>query len=122
MPRLRPAREAIAAVILAPLLVAAATFAWMRRDAPAAECCDADHPVRLTAPIPEDSLLRGGRLPNALRYYVRANGWPEGRAELRLVINAGSVLEADDQRGLDRIKSEFRRVLLSAKPDAKLPF
>ena len=30
--------------------------------------------------------------------------------------------EADDQRGLDRIKAEFRRVLLSVKPDAKLPF
>src|SRR6266702_4441055 len=30
--------------------------------------------------------------------------------------------EADDQPGLDRIKSEFRRVLLAAKPDAKLPF
>ena len=30
--------------------------------------------------------------------------------------------EAEDEAGLDRIKSEFRRVLLSAKPDAKLPF
>jgi phosphomannomutase/phosphoglucomutase len=30
--------------------------------------------------------------------------------------------EADDEAGLERIKAEFRRVLLSAKPDAKLPF
>jgi phosphomannomutase/phosphoglucomutase len=30
--------------------------------------------------------------------------------------------EADDQSGLDRIKAEFRRVLLSEKPGAKLPF
>ncbi len=30
--------------------------------------------------------------------------------------------EADDEAGLDRIKSEFRRVLLAAKPDARLPF
>jgi phosphomannomutase/phosphoglucomutase len=30
--------------------------------------------------------------------------------------------EADDQAGLARIKGEFRRVLLAAKPDAKLPF
>ena len=29
-----------------------------------------------------------------------ANGKPEDRAELRLVVNAGSVLEDDDQRGL----------------------
>jgi phosphomannomutase/phosphoglucomutase len=30
--------------------------------------------------------------------------------------------EADDEPGLDRIKSEFRRVLLAVKPEAKLPF
>src|SRR5437667_181137 len=30
--------------------------------------------------------------------------------------------EAEDEEGLDRIESEFRRVLLSARPDAKLPF
>ena len=30
--------------------------------------------------------------------------------------------EADDEAGLDRIKSVFRRVLLAAKPDASLPF
>ena len=41
-----------------------------------------------------------GRLPNGLRYYIRANRQPEKRAELRLVVNAGSVLEDDDQRGL----------------------
>jgi zinc protease len=41
-----------------------------------------------------------GRLPNGLRYYVRKNGRPEKRAELRLVVNAGSVLEDPDQLGL----------------------
>ncbi|MGB7541616.1 MAG: phosphomannomutase/phosphoglucomutase [Burkholderiales bacterium] len=30
--------------------------------------------------------------------------------------------EADDEQELDRIKSEFRRVLLAVKPDAALPF
>jgi phosphomannomutase/phosphoglucomutase len=30
--------------------------------------------------------------------------------------------EADDDAGLGRIKSEFRRVLLAAKPGAILPF
>jgi phosphomannomutase/phosphoglucomutase len=30
--------------------------------------------------------------------------------------------EADDPKGLARIQAEFRRVLLAAKPDAKLPF
>jgi zinc protease len=50
--------------------------------------------------IPPDPEIRMGTLANGLRYYVRRNGRPEGRAELRLVVDVGSVLEADDQRGL----------------------
>ncbi len=50
--------------------------------------------------IPVDPLITVGTLPNGLRYYVRPNRLPRGRAELRLVVKAGSVLEDDDQRGL----------------------
>jgi zinc protease len=39
-------------------------------------------------------------LDNGLHYYIRVNSRPEKRAELRLVLNAGSVLEDEDQRGL----------------------
>jgi zinc protease len=53
-----------------------------------------------TATIPLDPAVRAGRLPNGLRYYIRRNARPEERVELRLVVNAGSVLEDDDQRGL----------------------
>jgi zinc protease len=53
-----------------------------------------------TTLIPLDPAVRQGRLPNGLTWYVRANRYPEHRAELRLVVNAGSVLEDDDQRGL----------------------
>ena len=55
---------------------------------------------KLTAPLPVDPAVRVGQLPNGLRYYVRRNAKPEKRAELRLVINAGSILEDNDQRGL----------------------
>lgn len=51
-------------------------------------------------PLPVDPAVRIGTLENGLRYYVRRNGWPEARAELRLVVNAGSILEDEDQRGL----------------------
>jgi len=51
-------------------------------------------------PIPVDPLITVGRLPNGLRYYVRANQLPAKRAELRLAVNAGSVLEDKDQLGL----------------------
>src|SRR5262245_43351736 len=54
----------------------------------------------LNQQIPVDSQITVGRLPNGLQYYVRANGKPEKRAELRLVVKAGSVLEDDDQQGL----------------------
>ena len=54
----------------------------------------------LSAPLPMDPAVRVGTLPNGLRYYIRQNGKPEKRAELRLVVNAGSILEDDDQRGL----------------------
>jgi zinc protease len=56
--------------------------------------------------IPLDALLplapevRKGRLENGLTYLIRANRRPEARAELRLVVDAGSVLEDEDQRGL----------------------
>ena len=49
--------------------------------------------------MPVDPQMRTGTLANGLRYYMRANARPEQRAELRLVVNAGSVLEDDDQRG-----------------------
>lgn len=52
------------------------------------------------AEIPVDPQVRLGRLENGLTYYVRPNRKPENRAELRLVVNAGSVLEDEDQLGL----------------------
>lgn len=55
---------------------------------------------RLTAQLPVDPAVRIGTLPNGIRYYVRRNAKPEQRAELRLVVNAGSIVEDNDQRGL----------------------
>jgi zinc protease len=54
----------------------------------------------LDRPIPVESAITVGTLPNGLRYYIRQNKQPLNRAELRLVIKAGSVLEDDDQQGL----------------------
>ena len=50
--------------------------------------------------MPVDEAVRTGRLDNGLTYYVRANHKPEARAELRLLVNVGSVVEDDTQRGL----------------------
>jgi zinc protease len=54
----------------------------------------------LTHAVPVDPRITVGTLPNGLRYYIRANDQPQGRADLRLVVDAGSILEDDDQRGL----------------------
>lgn len=52
------------------------------------------------APLPLDPAIRTGTLPNGLAFFIRRNTLPENRAALRLVVKAGSIDEADDQRGL----------------------
>ena len=54
----------------------------------------------LTGPLPLDPAIRTGTLPNGLTYFVRRNARPEKRVLLRLAVKAGSIDEADDQRGL----------------------
>ncbi|WP_298520252.1 pitrilysin family protein [uncultured Kordia sp.] len=50
--------------------------------------------------IPTDPNVKIGKLSNGLTYYIRNNGKPENKVELRLVVNAGSILEDEDQLGL----------------------
>ena len=52
------------------------------------------------APLAVDPAITTGRLPNGLRYYIRENAKPENRASFRLVIDAGSLMESESQRGL----------------------
>ena len=67
---------------------------------PPAEAAEPAPPATTGTPLPLDPAVRTGVLANGLTYYVRENREPRDRAELRLVVDAGSVLEADDQRGL----------------------
>src|SRR5688500_18337878 len=55
---------------------------------------------RLREKIPVDPNVKDGKLSNGLTYYIRKNVKPEKKVELRLVVNAGSILEDDDQQGL----------------------
>ena len=50
--------------------------------------------------IPLDPRILIGTLDNGFSYMIRSNETPENRAELRLVLDAGSILEEDDQLGL----------------------
>jgi zinc protease len=47
-----------------------------------------------------DPAIRTGTLANGLTFFIRRNTLPEKRAAFRLVVKAGSIDEADDQRGL----------------------
>ncbi len=62
----------------------------------------AGFPVCASGPaeLPLDPQIRIGRLDNGFTYYIRQNRMPENRVEMRLAVNAGSVLEDEDQRGL----------------------
>jgi zinc protease len=53
-----------------------------------------------TDKIPVDPQLKMGKLPNGLTYYIKPNSKPEKKVELRLIVNAGSILEKEDQLGL----------------------
>jgi zinc protease len=55
---------------------------------------------KLSDKIPIDTNVIKGTLSNGLTYYIRKNTKPEGKVELRLVVNAGSVLEDSTQQGL----------------------
>ncbi len=50
--------------------------------------------------IPVDPAVKTGTLANGLKYYIKYNNKPEKKVELRLAVNAGSILEDNDQRGL----------------------
>jgi zinc protease len=50
--------------------------------------------------LPVSPRVRIGKLPNGITYYIRHNEEPKDRAELRLVVHAGSILETEKQVGL----------------------
>lgn len=54
----------------------------------------------LTDNMPTDPQISTGKFANGMTYYIRANKKPEKRAELRLIVKTGSVLEDDDQQGM----------------------
>jgi len=56
--------------------------------------------LALDDPLPDDPRVTTGELANGVRYYIQENDQPENRAELRLVVNVGSIVEEEDQRGL----------------------
>lgn len=47
-----------------------------------------------------NAAIKTGELHNGMTFYVMKNGEPKNRIYLRLVVNAGSAMEEDDQKGV----------------------
>jgi zinc protease len=62
--------------------------------------CSASAQLDYSQKIPVDTAITVGYLPNGIKYYIKKNIRPEKRMEIRLAVNAGSVLEDKDQIGL----------------------
>jgi zinc protease len=56
--------------------------------------------ITLSNELPIDPSIQKGTFENGLTYYIKENSKPENKAELRLVIKAGSMMEEERQRGL----------------------
>ncbi|MCQ2585131.1 MAG: insulinase family protein [Treponema sp.] len=51
-------------------------------------------------PLVMDTSIKQGQLENGMKYFVQKNGEPKNRIVLRLVVNAGSCMEEEDQKGV----------------------
>ena len=57
--------------------------------------------------LPIDPHVKIGKLSNGLTYYIRQNKKPDQKVELRLVVNAGSILENENQQGLAHLSEHM---------------
>jgi len=84
------------------LLLAAASAVALTAAAPAMaqQVAPTDPFAQAASDIPADSNVRFGTLPNGMQYAVMRNATPPGQASFRLRIDAGSLMENEDQLGL----------------------
>ena len=82
-------------------LLAAASVAVLTAAAPAlAQVQPSDPWAQATSDVPVDTSVRFGVLPNGMQYAIMRNATPPGQASFRLRIDAGSLMENEDQLGL----------------------
>lgn len=70
--------------------------------------------------IPADPSVKTGTLPNGMKYYIKKNTLPEKKVDFRLAINAGSILEDENQRGLAHFMEHMNFNGTKNFPDNKL--
>ena len=93
-----PRRLLLAAVSGLALLAGPLSGAALAQTAATAQ--PSDPWPQAASDIPADPAVRFGQLPNGMRYAILRNATPPGQASLRLRIDAGSLMENEDQLGL----------------------
>ena len=84
------------------LLLVATSAAALIAAAPALaqQVAPTDPFAQAASDIPADANVRFGILPNGMQYAILRNATPPGQASFRLRIDAGSLMENEDQLGL----------------------
>jgi len=85
------------------LLLAAASVAVLTAASPAlaqAQVQPSDPWAHATSDVPADASVRFGVLPNGMQYAILRNATPPGQASFRVRIDAGSLMENEEQLGL----------------------
>ncbi len=86
--------------ILAALLLATGTGVFLLAKTGTAKLTKPVAWAHEASDIAVDADVRFGALPNGLRYAIRKNAEPPARVSMRLHIDAGSLHETEDQRGV----------------------
>ncbi len=86
-------------ILVALLLVSAVTTAEGIKETPQNDPSSSST-SRSDRLLPFRDTIRHGRLPNGMEYYLQQHPHPEDTVTIRLIVDAGSVLETEEQRGL----------------------
>jgi len=97
-------KPAVTRLLSAVALVSLAVPSWaeVTKPAPQLQAPAASAPVPWLfqgSDLPADKAWRFGVLPNGLRYAVRQNKYPAASLAIRIRIDAGALMEGEDQKG-----------------------
>ena len=85
--------------VMVALAVSGPSGAWIQPDRPERVQTQGPSWPQAASDVAADPEFRFGVLPNGMRYAVRRQAVPPGKAALRLHVSAGSLNEAEGQQG-----------------------
>lgn len=98
-PKHSPFQKSVLFIFLIIILAGFSVTSYSSTQDPTSACLSTKWPSQLSRLVPDASLFRG-RLENGFRYVIKKNQEPKNRVAIYLYVQAGSLHETDDQRGL----------------------